>query len=479
MRVILFVLFSVICTSALAQSHDISSGGGKCANDGQCSLVSAATAGPASKIAVGASASRLPKWCVNVHLGLQQEAPEQIVTLMHAIGANCVRDSLDWEQIERKAGFYSWSSGAPTSYQKWWSVFCGAGFTAIMVPTYNNPLYSGGDRFQIITPGANTAAYVNFNVAAAKHFASMCPGMVVELFNEENLVIWTKTQWGGGAYALMAETTAAAIKAAEPSIKVWSGGLSPGPGMDPADFGLQMVNAVTLSNIDAYAMHPYNYNQGSPSETRTPQGMLQALRRFNQATNRQPKPTPITEHNFPVHSLGDGVCTRAATATTQGIYLGWSMLLAVAGKVPAYAAYELVNEGIACSADSAEWGLFFSPTDTSPLGIRPTGVAFSRITKLFKDATTYDVVYYPETSIYEITIRYSGRGPAKAVIQSPNDASSGTPLLAPVIWSEDMGSFGSVTATDVLGNAVPLTVSGSSVSFPLSQIDGPVIVQLP
>jgi hypothetical protein len=155
------------------------------------------------------------------------------------------------------------------------------------------------------------------------------------------------------------------------------------------------------------------------------------------------------------------------------------MLLAVAARVPAYAAYELVNEQIACTTDSAEWGLFFNPADTPSLGIRPTGTVFSKITNFFKDATTYDVVYYANTSIYEITVHYSGQGRAKAIIQSPNGASAGTPLLTPVVWSEDMGSFSSVTATDVLGNAVPLTVSGSNVSFPLSQVVGPVIVQLP
>lgn len=443
-------------------------------------------------IVIGAPASNLPKWCVNVHQNAEFATTTQIVNGMAAVGANCARDALNWDQVEQSSGTYNWAAnswaGAPSGFQSWWNGICGAGYYAIMGATYNNPLYDGNvGAFAIVSPGSNTTAYLNYAGSAStggksivNNFISTCPGLTVELYNEPNLTQWTNgVQWGGGAYLTMAQTTAAAVKTAQSSAKVSSGGVSPGGAVTPNTFGAQMVAGATFSSGDYWALHPYNYNEATPANTLTPTQLMLDVASFAAAVASQPKPIIITEYGFPLQAL-NASCTSSTALNLQGTFTGWAMLQAVVLQLPIFAWYELVNgdtEANCAASDQVTFGLLTSPNDSPALALKPAGTAFKSVTDCFASAVTYDVQFYPALNVYEITV-HKASSRCKAIWYAVGGHTVGTLAAAPFTWSENMGSFSSASAADVLGNAVTLGVSGSNVSLSLSESVGPVIVTL-
>lgn len=444
-------------------------------------------------IVLGAAASQLPLWCVNVHQNTETITTSQLTTAMAAVGANCARDALNWDQVEQSGGTYNWAanswSGAPSGFTSWWGAICGAGYYAVMTATYNNPLYDGNvGAFAVIAPGANTTAYVNYAGSATtggksivNNFISTCPHLTIEFFNEPNLKQWTNNaQWDGGAYLVMAQATAAAVKAAQSSVKVSSGGISPGGGTAPNTFAAQMVGGATFSSGDYWGSHPYNYSESPPSSTLTPQQLMSDVPSLAAAFGQQVKPIAITEYGFPLQSLGSS-CTAPATLNQQGIFTGWAMLQAVALQLPIFAWYELVNddtEANCAASDQKTFGLITSPNDSPALSLKPSGTAFKNVAACFANAVTYDVQWYPDVNVYEVTV-HKASSRCKAIWYSVPGDTVGTLAAASFNWSENMGSFSSATATDTLGNTVTLNINGSQVSLPPpSETTGPILVTI-
>lgn len=421
------------------------------------------------------SASLLPKWCVNAHTTTATGA--QNVTLMQTVGAQCARvDATNWDQVEQSLGVYTWTGSDPL-----WNAVCGAGIQPIFVAAYNNTLYGAASVFTTISGSTQINGYSNYTVAALNRLVGTngCVNPIAELFNEPNLTQWTTSTWTGSAYIGVATTTAAAAKAAQPSATVITGGASPGTGTVPPQLWLggAIGSSPTLANISGYGLHPYAYNEGTPTLTPLPATQLAtdtlafsqvAASGIGGGTN---KPIYITEYGFTLQAFGavPVSCASPSTCQTQGLYLAYGMLTAIPLFVPYFVQYDLVDDGTSYSAsDQNTFGMFYNGSATSgnpvtgasAYGIKPQGQAFQSITTCTKSATTFNLSYNTSNNVETETFNK----PTSACLAIFTWDQSGAKS-----YSASIGTFSSVACADVFGNIVSCTYSNGTLSLTVPQ----------
>lgn len=435
------------------------------------------------------AASLLPKWCVNAHTTTATAA--QNVSLIQSVGASCARvDASNWDTVEQSIGVYTW-----TNSDTLWNAICGAFIHPIFVATYNNTLYGASSVFTLISGSTQITGYSNYTVAGVNRLITMngCTNLVLEPFNEANLLMWTGTQWTGQAYIGVAATVAAAAKAAQPGITVITSGPSPGTGTSPAPWiGGAVGSSPTLTNFSGYGLHPYSYNEGTPALTGVPTTQLAvdtisfSLSAGSGIGQNTAKPIYITEYGFPLQAFGSAptTCASLSTCQTQGIYMAYAMLTSVALFTPYFTEYDLVDDGTSYSAsDQNTFGLFLSasasignpvtpliacaPTSTCPFGMKPQGTAFKSVTGCTAGTTTFTLSYNTSNNVETETFNKSS-GACLAIFTW--DASSTKS------YSANIGTFSSVTCADTLGNSVSCTYTSGNLSMSVSAAVGPVIV---
>jgi hypothetical protein len=400
-------------------------------------------------------ASRLPKVCVNIHFGTASGSRN--LTLLRDLGAACARsDGNTWEGIETSKGFYNW-----TSQDSLWLPICSAGISVIMIVAYNNTLYASSVR-QPIAPGANTAAFANFATVTANRYASTCPGgLAIEVFNEPNLPLWTTSQWTGSQYAPVLTAVASAIKAAQPKIKVYSGGVSPGPGTQPPNtFIAEMTSAAPPANVDGYGLHPYNFNESPPPQTPPPEQILVDLSSFASAARRARQAIVNTEYGFPYQAVRSDLKLQAR-------YVARAMLATIIGGYPLYTNYDLIDDGTDYTVDQNTFGLFCNGNAKSAYFIKPAGVAFKTITGAMAGTQSYSVTY--DYVQHLATIAFTKSSGKTFAIETWDESSAKS-------YSNAIGSFSSVSCKDVLGGSYKCSYSRGRLSLVLTATSGPVII---
>jgi hypothetical protein len=419
-------------------------------------------------------ASELPTMCVNAHASTATAS--KTVALLKILGIGCVRIDWNWDVIEHdRRDEYNWSGetlsdpSGPVSFLSYFSTICGAGIQPIFVAAYNNPLYSNG-VFTAISDGTNIDGYRNFGVALAKQISALkCANPTIETFNEPNLTIWTNgVQWSGADYAPVLNAFSAAVKAAHPGVRVFSGGVSPGRGIMPVPWIKQMVSGETFPNVDSFAVHPYNFHEpGERAPTPLPDQLLLDLKAFRSASGRS-KPISVTEYGFPYESVGSSL-------DKQGIYLGWAMLDAIVAGVTHFAIYDLVDDGVDYKTTGENtFGLFFNGTASSdlpldgavPYGIKPSGTAFRSVTTAMASTKSYKVGYDNPTNV--ATIAFEKPEGTTFAIWTTDAATTKS-------YSAAVGSFSSVTCKDLLGKQVSCSFAGGKLSITLSASVGPIL----
>jgi hypothetical protein len=333
-----------------------------------------------------------------------------------------------------------------------------------MVVTYNNTLYASG-VYRPIATEANAKAFANFAVAMVNHYAARCTGgLAIEVFNEPNLPAWTTSQWTGSQYAQVLEKVSSAIKAVQPKVKVYSGGVSPGPGTQPPDvFVAEMTHAASLADVDAYAVHPYNYYLSRGfflSQTLPPEQILVDLAKFRSSLGPNQRPVVNTEYGFPYQAVGNDLAVQAR-------YLARAMLATIIGGYPLYTHYDLIDDGTDYAIDQNTFGLFLSGKAKSPYAIKPVGIAFRSITQAMSGAWSYSVTYDYAQRLAAIAFTK----PHGKIFAIETWDESG-----PKSYSNDIGPFLSVSCKDVLENPFKCSYSRGMLSMALTSAGGPVIV---
>jgi hypothetical protein len=178
-----------------------------------------------------------PRLGVNIHL-LQDD---HALDLAHAAGFVFVRMDMLWTDVER-GGRYRFFA-----YDRLLRALEARGMGVLWILDYGHPDHGGGAPR---TP-QDVAAFGRFAEAAAAHFKGR--DVRYEIWNEPNTSQFWEPSPNASEYAVLLRAAVAAIRRADPSAKVSSGGLS----RFDAAFLRGAIDPNLAASLTAVAVHPY------------------------------------------------------------------------------------------------------------------------------------------------------------------------------------------------------------------------------
>jgi hypothetical protein len=230
-----------------------------------------------------------------------------------AAGMTWVRADFYWGSIETERGHFSWS--ATDAFVR---AARARGLRVLAMPEYTPAWARSGptDKY----PPVHPEDYAAFVRALAKRYAPM--GVHAwEIWNEPNLSIFWKPRADPVAYTRLLKLAYTAIKHADPSATVVSGGLAPagntGRDVAPLTFVASMYEHGAKGTFDALGYHPYSYPYAPMHKAawntfyRTPD-VHALMARYHDGG----KAIWGTETGFPT-----GSNSRAVSAATQAEYM--------------------------------------------------------------------------------------------------------------------------------------------------------------
>jgi hypothetical protein len=175
-----------------------------------------------------------------------------------ATGATFLRFDFYWAGIEPRRGTFDWAAT-----DRIVSAARSRGLRVLGVLAYS-PDWARPPGTDDHYPPSNPADYANFAAATARHYA---PRGVHdwEIWNEQNMAMFWKPQPSPSGYVALLSAAYPAIKAADASATVVSGGLSPAPdaadgsAIAPVTFLQGVYSAGGGGKFDAVGHHPSNY----------------------------------------------------------------------------------------------------------------------------------------------------------------------------------------------------------------------------
>lgn len=297
-------------------------------------IIRSFAAGPSATVSgadyVGFSAGGNLQWDANRDVRL---------SAMQASGARWVRFDLDWADIQAAGPTsYNWTNYdavVNTANRLGLKVLPTIGFTPTWARPPGAPTDDSGNKY----PPANMATMATFAQAAVQHYAPL--GVHYwEIWNEPNL----GDRWLGGVsaqtYDSMLAAVYPAIKQADPSAIVVSGGLGPhgnvgdtSNGINPVTFLGQMYffhGGNSNGLFDAFGMHPY-FMPESPLGTHSWNAWYQmygtnpSIRSLMSKFGDANKKVWMTEVGVPTGNPPNGISVSEATQATE-LSQAYSML---------------------------------------------------------------------------------------------------------------------------------------------------------
>lgn len=340
-----------------------------------------------------------------------------------------VRDELYWATVERAPGVYSF----PPDYDRYMDALNRNGVAPLVVLSFENPLYDGGD-----TPHSDAAiaAYARYAVAVLRHYGSQIKA--VEIWNEYNGTFnhGPATQDRAGTYLRMLRAAYTAIKRERPDVLV-AGGATSGI---PLPYWKKLLAGGALDCLDALSVHPYRYD--SP-----PEGIedeIAALQALEPNASGKSKPIWVTEIGWftkPAATCGD----LAIDEPTQAKFLVRSYALLLSADVQRVFWYLLHDD------QGLNMGLF---RDDAAHTAKPASRAYATLVEQLRAA------------------RFVRRDPTRADFYSLVFAPATGPEVH-LVWSlhpTRIAVSGPATAVDYQGR--PIALAG-----PLEVDDAPVFVR--
>ncbi len=239
---------------------------------------------------------------------------------MKSIGMTTVRVDASWANGEPSQGSFDWSTldTIMASVRK-------VGMTADLIIDACPPWAAADGASGQFAQPANPSQFGAWAGAVAARYGTKGAGYF-EIWNEPNNSQFWSPSPDPAAYTADLEAAYAAIKAADSSSVVMSGGLAPGASnstyqaIDPVTFLKDMYASGAQGNFDAVADHPYTFpadpntdsqgNWGEMDQTRP------SLRSLMTAHGDGAKKIWITEFGAPTGNVTDA---QQATELTQAI----------------------------------------------------------------------------------------------------------------------------------------------------------------
>jgi len=192
--------------------------------------------------------------CVSSHLNnIPQSDVDTQTTLMQQAGVKWVRFNLVWGNVEQTRGVYDWSS-----YDYIVNNINSKGMHVLgLVTQWGAPSWERTDASNWMSPANNPTDFGNFVQALATHYKGKIS--LYEIGNEPN---WTKF-WPPApnvqAYTQLLIAGYNGIKAADPTDKVISGGLTVSDNDGGMTYLQDMYNDGAKNHFDYLGFHPYSW----------------------------------------------------------------------------------------------------------------------------------------------------------------------------------------------------------------------------
>lgn len=214
---------------------------------------------------------------------------------MKALHATWVRFDIQWDQVEPNGP----SNPDWSAYDRVVSAVIAHGLRPIAILDFTPAWARSSYCSDSTCPPANPSDYANFAAAAVNHYKSQ--GVHVwEIWNEPNNSQFFDSP-NASAYVGLLRTAYPAIKHADPSATVLTGGLAPAGGSDEPDLFLAAIyQAGARGYFDAVADHPYTFPAtaltNNPYDT---WGQMIQMRSVMVANGDASKKIWITEYGAP------------------------------------------------------------------------------------------------------------------------------------------------------------------------------------
>lgn len=231
-----------------------------------------------------------------------------IVPLIARAGIGTVRDEQYWQQIEPSPGTYA----RPARYQQYMTALQDAGIEPLLVLSFANSGYDGGNTPH--TP-AGRAAFAAYGVELARRHAAQVPA--VEVWNEINGSFCSGPcrQDRAGVYAALLADSYAALKAANPRLTIVGGAAV----KVPLPWFEALLARGAARHWDAVAVHPYRGD---------PEGAAQEIGALRQLLHAAGSSAPIWATEF---GTGAGKADPAARRETASYLTRMAVVLRATG----------------------------------------------------------------------------------------------------------------------------------------------------
>lgn len=242
-------------------------------------------------------------------------------------GVVWIREDLPWGALERSRGVWNWTIGDQLMRN-----VSRVGVNVVGVLGYSAPWASSGSSIK--HPPRHNAEYANYartvveRYAAGGTFWRLHPELVprplqaVELWNEP----WHHRFWrpnpDPAAYARLVRTTASAIKASRPEVRVLANAdifqmrNDTSASVDWARLVLDADPAVFRELVDGYAVHLYSEERGPHDRSVDPRWRFDRLllTRSHAKAHGADHPVWVTEFGWNTHPSADEVVPEATQA---------------------------------------------------------------------------------------------------------------------------------------------------------------------
>lgn len=270
---------------------------------------------------------------VNIHFTDPQPGE---VRMIAAAGFRWVRMDFKWDATERERGQYDFSE-----YDRLMSALDASKLHALFILDYGNPLYDKGAPPR--TPEARQA-FARWAVAAAKHFSNR--GVVWEIYNEPNHVMFWPPRPNANEYVELALAVGRAFRSEAPSEKLI------GPAVSEMDFAFleTCFKAGLLDYWSAVSVHPYL--RSDPEEAAVEYCRLRKMIAQYSSARSGGGAIPIISSEW-----GYSSAWRGMSEEKQGAMFAREMLTNVANEIPMSIWYDWRDDGSDSNDPEHHFGL--------------------------------------------------------------------------------------------------------------------------
>jgi polysaccharide biosynthesis protein PslG len=384
----------------------------------------------------------------------------RVVEWLQAAHVDSTRDEMFWNEIEDASGAYAIRNGAEFTRRAWWTLLPAT--SPLLILGYGNPRYDDGGQPKSAGAVAAFAKQAKWLVGATHARVRM-----VEIWNEWNISAGARP--GGGAqgaaddYVHLAVPTTAAVKAADPNVRVLVGGLAE----DFPDWRWlrEALPLGLLDGADGVSVHLYNHCNpvlvGADEMARRLDGLQDVLTR----SAHHEVPVYVTEVGWPVHRGACQVSEDHAGKYTLRLLLEASLRPWLKGVW----FYEAIDSGDDPANREHRFGLLRRDGSERPAGcvVRTLGTQLAaRPVQVLRQGSVTVAVYRSAQGSLVFAWDREGAAPARVRIAAsaggaaPSDAVTGCALKRGTISASGSGQELRAELSDA--NPVAFVLPGST-----------------